>query len=115
MTTLIVATPYFNSNMSVEAYKLITRGGEKLVDMMDDYISVSDALMTPGLDLIKSLGVEPLSGTRRIKNVIIRSIVRFQGLERFGTKPAAGEKRVVGALGRLYAVEVGKQNLPDFV
>jgi len=62
MKTLIVAIPYFNSDMAVEAYRLCSRGGEKLLGMMDDYISPWDAVLSPGLDLVKSLGVEPLSG-----------------------------------------------------
>jgi len=62
MKTLIVAIPFFDSNMAVEAYKLISRGGQKLVGMMDDYITPWDAVLSPGLDLVKSLGVEPLAG-----------------------------------------------------
>jgi len=62
MKTLIVAIPFFDSNMSVEAYRLCTRGGQKLLGMMDDYIAPWDAVLSPGLDLVKSLGVEPLSG-----------------------------------------------------
>ena len=62
MKTLIVALPLFNSDMAVEAYRLNTRGGENLREMMDDNLRVSEAVMTPGLDLVKTLGVEPLSG-----------------------------------------------------
>ena len=62
MKTLIVAIPFFDSNMSVEAYRLCSRSGQKLLGMMDDYIAPWDAVLSPGLDLIKSLGVEPLSG-----------------------------------------------------
>ena len=62
MKTLIVATPFFDSDMSVEAYRLISRGGQKLLGMMDDYVTPWDAVLSPGLDLVKSLGVEPLAG-----------------------------------------------------
>jgi len=48
--------------MSVEAYRLCSRGGQKLLGMMDDYIAPWDAVLSPGLDLVKSLGVEPLAG-----------------------------------------------------
>ena len=64
MKTLIVAIPYFDSNMSVEAYRLNTRGGQKLLGMMDDYITPWDAVLSPGLDLVKTLGAEPLAGDR---------------------------------------------------
>ena len=62
MKTLIVAIPLFDSDMSVEAYRLNSRGGQKLLGMMDDYIAPWDAVLSPGLDLVKTLGVEPLSG-----------------------------------------------------
>jgi len=62
MKTLIVAIPFFDSKMSVEAYRLNSRSGQKLRGMMDDYLSVSDAVLSPGLDLVKTLGAEPLAG-----------------------------------------------------
>ena len=62
MKTLVVAIPFFDSNMSVEAYRLCSRSGQKLLGMMDDYIAPWDAVLSPGLDLVKSLGVEPLAG-----------------------------------------------------
>jgi len=62
MKTLIVAIPIFGAKMSVEAYRLNTRGGEKLLGMMDNYIAPWDAVLSPGLDLVKSLGIEPLAG-----------------------------------------------------
>ena len=64
MKTLIVSIPFFDSNMSVKAYRLITRGGEKLLGMMDNYIAPWDAVLSPGLDIVKSLGIEPLAGDR---------------------------------------------------
>jgi len=60
--TLIVATPLFDSNMAVEAYRLKSRSGKKLLGMMDDYITPWDAVLSPGLDLVKTIGVEPLTG-----------------------------------------------------
>jgi EAL and modified HD-GYP domain-containing signal transduction protein len=62
MKTLIVAIPFFNSDMSVEAYRLCSRSGQKLLGMLDDYISPWDAVLSPGLDLVKTLGLEPLTG-----------------------------------------------------
>ena len=64
MKTLIVPIPIFDSKMSVEAYRLNSRSGQSLRGMMDDQISVSDAVLSPGLDLIKALGAEPLAGDR---------------------------------------------------
>jgi len=62
MKTFIVAIPFFDSDMSVRSYRLNSRSGEKLIGMMVEDMSVSDAVLTPGLDLVKTLGVEPLTG-----------------------------------------------------
>jgi len=62
MKTFIVAIPFFDSDMSVRAYRLNSRSGQKLIGMMAEDMSVSDAVLSPGLDLVKTLGVEPLTG-----------------------------------------------------
>ncbi|MCL2226162.1 MAG: HDOD domain-containing protein [Oscillospiraceae bacterium] len=62
MKTLIVAIPFFDSEMSVEAYRINSRAGETLLGMMDNYVTPWDAVLSPGLDLVKTLGIEPLSG-----------------------------------------------------
>jgi len=62
MKTFIVAIPFFDSEMSVCAYRLNSRSGEKLLGMMVEELSMSDAVLTPGLDLVKTIGVEPLTG-----------------------------------------------------
>jgi len=62
MNTFIVAIPFFDSDMSVKAYRLFSRSGKKLLGMLVEELSMSDAVLTPGLDLIKTLGVEPLTG-----------------------------------------------------
>jgi len=62
MKTFIVAIPFFDSKMSVTAYRLNSRSGQTLLGMMAEEMSMSDAVLTPGLDLIQTLGVEPLTG-----------------------------------------------------
>ena len=62
MKTFIVAIPFFDSEMSVNAYRLNSRSGQKLLGMLVEEMSMSDAVLTPGLDLVKTLGVEPLTG-----------------------------------------------------
>ncbi|MCL2628475.1 MAG: HDOD domain-containing protein [Oscillospiraceae bacterium] len=62
MKTFIVAIPFFDSKMSVSAYRLKSRAGGKLLGMMTEVMSMSDAVSSPGLDLVKTLGVEPLTG-----------------------------------------------------
>jgi EAL and modified HD-GYP domain-containing signal transduction protein len=62
MNTFIVAMPFFDSDMSVGAYRLDSRSGQTLLGMLVDEMSLSDAVLSPGLDLVKTLGVEPLTG-----------------------------------------------------
>jgi len=62
MKTFIVAIPFFDSKMSVTAYRLNYRSGQTLLGMMAEEISMSDAVLSPGLDLVQTLGVEPLTG-----------------------------------------------------
>ena len=64
MKTFIVAIPFFDSKMSVIAYRLNSRSGQTLLGMMAEEMSMSDAVLTPGLDLVQTLGVEPLTGGR---------------------------------------------------
>ena len=62
MKTFIVAIPFFDSDMSVNAYRLNSRSGQTLLGMLVDEMSMSDAVLSPGLDLVQTLGVEPLTG-----------------------------------------------------
>jgi len=62
MKTFISAIPFFDSDISVNAYRLNSRSGQKLLGMLVDEMSMSDAVLSPGLDLVKTLGVEPLTG-----------------------------------------------------
>jgi len=62
MKTLITAVPSFDSDMSVRAYRLYSGNGASLLGMMESAASVSDSVISPGLDFIKAIGVEPLTG-----------------------------------------------------
>jgi len=62
MKTLITAVPSFDSDMSVRAYRLYSGRGASLLGMMEGVASVSDSVTSPGLDFIKTIGVEPLTG-----------------------------------------------------
>ena len=46
MKTFIVAIPFFDSDMSVSAYRLNSRSGQKLLGMLVDEMSMSDAVLT---------------------------------------------------------------------
>ena len=62
MKTLIVAIPFFDSQMAVGYYRLCSRSGQNLLGMLNEYVSPTEAVLSPGLDLVKTLGAEPLSG-----------------------------------------------------
>jgi EAL and modified HD-GYP domain-containing signal transduction protein len=66
MKTFVVAIPFFDSEMSVGAYRLSSRSGQTLLGMLVDEMSLSDAVLSPGLDLVMSLGVEPFAGDSRL-------------------------------------------------
>ncbi|MDL2289665.1 HDOD domain-containing protein [Clostridia bacterium OttesenSCG-928-F22] len=62
MKTMIVAIPMFDSNMAVKAYKLCGKNGAKMLGLMKDYREMEEVLVSPGLNLVNKLGVEPFTG-----------------------------------------------------
>ena len=62
----IVAVPLFSPDMSVEAYYLQYRSGEKLFGIMDDHTALDGAMNSPGLDIINEVGVEPFTGGKAL-------------------------------------------------
>ena len=62
MKTFIVATPLFDFRMAVQGYRLKYRNGEKLFGALDDHLGFTEALSSPGLDLLQQTGVEPFAG-----------------------------------------------------
>lgn len=64
MKTFITAIPLFNADMSVEAYRLCTRDGYKLFGSMEDHRDMGQAMLSPALDLLATVGVEPFAGDK---------------------------------------------------
>ncbi|MDL2294080.1 HDOD domain-containing protein [Ruminococcaceae bacterium OttesenSCG-928-D13] len=65
MKIFIAATPIFNAAMEVEAYRMCDKSGERALPQQNDFrFSKADALLTPGLDLLEQIGVEPLAADK---------------------------------------------------
>lgn len=62
MKLFVVAVPLFSSKMSVEAYCLCFQSGDRLLGTLDDYTSLSNAMNSPGLDLVSNVGIDPFTG-----------------------------------------------------
>ena len=62
MKFFISAIPFFDSEMAVHAYLMMTRDGNKLLGAADDFRMLSGELLAPALDLVKDIGIEPFAG-----------------------------------------------------
>ena len=61
MNIFIAATPVFDYNMAVKAYRLRSRKGDRVLGV-EDFREAENALSSPGLEFIESIGVEPFAG-----------------------------------------------------
>jgi len=64
MNMLIVPTPLFDSKMAVEAYRLCSHDGEKVLGIKNDFRRMNEAFSNPGLDVVEQIGIEPFTGDK---------------------------------------------------
>ena len=64
MKVFIVGVPLFDSSMAVQAYRLRDRSGNRAIGIQNDFRRMTEAFDSPGLDLIESIGLEPISGDK---------------------------------------------------
>lgn len=64
MKTFITALPLFDRSMTVQAYKLCARNGEKLFGVLEDYREMGEIFLSPGLDLVDMVGIEPFAADK---------------------------------------------------
>jgi len=62
MRFFIGSVPFFDANMSVHAYKMMTQDGDKLLGTAEDHRMLGSELMAPALDYVKEIGTEPFAG-----------------------------------------------------
>ena len=66
MKRFVVALPLFDMNMNVEAYRLEDQSGEKLFGTAMDFQEMGEALISPDIDLVNSIGIEPFTGGKKL-------------------------------------------------
>ncbi len=74
MKVFIVAIPLFDHSMTVSAYQLKDQSENKMFGLGSDFRRMNDALTSPGLDLVESIGLEPFTGSKPL----FAEINRFQ-------------------------------------
>ena len=62
MKYFISSIPFFDENMIVHAYRMMTQDGNKLMGAAEDFRLEGGALQTPGLDTVAKTGIEPFAG-----------------------------------------------------
>ena len=62
MKFFISSIPFFDTKMVVQAYRLVTQTGDKLLGAAEDFRMINNMLQTPALDYVEHIGVEPFAG-----------------------------------------------------
>lgn len=65
MSMLIVPEPLFDSEMSVEAYRLCSHDGNKIFNV-ENLGVVDDIFTNPGLEMVNNIGIEPFTGGKHL-------------------------------------------------
>lgn len=65
MSLLIVPEPLFNSEMSVEAYRLCSHDGSKIFNVVNLGV-IDDVFAHPGLEIVEKVGLEPFTGGKKM-------------------------------------------------
>lgn len=64
MKTFVVAIPLFDHTMTVVAYRLCDRNADKLFGTANDYQEMGEYLLSPGLNLVEKVGIEPFAADK---------------------------------------------------
>ena len=62
MKLFLGSVPFFDVNMTVHAYRMMTLDGDKLLGSAEDHRMLGGELLAPALELIKKIGTEPFAG-----------------------------------------------------
>jgi EAL and modified HD-GYP domain-containing signal transduction protein len=62
MRFFISAVPFFDANMAVHAYRMMTQDGEKLLGSAEDFRMIGGELLASALEFVKEIGTEPFAG-----------------------------------------------------
>jgi len=58
----IASVPFFDANMTVHAYKMMTQDGDKLLGSAEDHRMLGGELLAPALEFVREIGTEPFAG-----------------------------------------------------
>jgi EAL and modified HD-GYP domain-containing signal transduction protein len=62
MRSFIGSVPFFDANMTVHAYRMMTQDGDKLLGSAEDHRMLGGELLAPALEFVKEIGTEPFAG-----------------------------------------------------
>ena len=62
MRLFIGSVPFFDADMSVHAYRMMTQDGDKLLGSAEDHRMLGGELLAPALEFVKEIGTEPFAG-----------------------------------------------------
>ena len=62
MRFFISAIPFFDANMAVHAYRMMTQDGEKLLGAAEDFRMLGGELLAKALEFVREIGTEPFAG-----------------------------------------------------
>ena len=62
MRFFISSVPFFDANMSVHAYRMMTQDGDKLLGSAEDHRMLGGELMAPALEHVREIGTQPFAG-----------------------------------------------------
>ena len=66
MRLFICAIPFFDAQMAVHAYRMMTRDGDKLLGAAEDFRELGGELLAPALDFLRDIGTEPFAGEHEL-------------------------------------------------
>ena len=62
MRSFIGSVPFFDAQMQVHAYRMMTQDGDKLLGSAEDHRMLGSELLAPALEFVHEIGTEPFAG-----------------------------------------------------
>ena len=62
MRSFIGSVPFFDAQMTVHAYRMMTQDGDKLLGSAEDHRMLGGELLAPALEFVREIGTEPFAG-----------------------------------------------------
>ena len=62
MRLFVGSVPFFDANMAVHAYRMMTQDGDKLLGSAEDHRMLGGELLAPALEFVREIGTEPFAG-----------------------------------------------------